>query len=192
MCFGLQNKSYCILNKQYTHEEYWPLVDKIKTEMLTRGEYGEATDLKFSAQAYNFALAGMYFPLPEEIIRALGGYTAQVPETNIGNTETINATDLPDTILDAGDDILTKAIICKQTGRPFRIIATELSFYRKMGLPLPHKHPSVRMEHHFRLVPMGTRYHTKCANCSNQTESIFNETDGYILYCTECFQRDIA
>lgn len=191
MCFGLQNKSYCVLNKQYTPEEYWPLVDQIKTDMLNRGEYGEAPDLKFSAQAYNFALAGMYFPLPEKTIRELGGYTASIPETNIGTTETINHKDIPDTIGEVTDDILNKAIICEQTGRPFRIIATELAFYRKMGLPVPHKHPSVRMEKHFRSVPMGIRFHTNCMKCGKATESIFNPTDNYILYCTECFGQEV-
>lgn len=32
-CFGLQNKSYCILNKQYTKEEYEVLVPKIIEHM---------------------------------------------------------------------------------------------------------------------------------------------------------------
>lgn len=40
-CVGLDNKSFCVLNKQYAEDEYWDLVDKIKPAMLLRGEYGE-------------------------------------------------------------------------------------------------------------------------------------------------------
>jgi hypothetical protein len=34
-CYGLRNKQYCIFNKQYTKEEYFDLVEKIKNHMNT-------------------------------------------------------------------------------------------------------------------------------------------------------------
>lgn len=42
----------------------------------------------------------------------------------------IGAKDLPDSIDDVDDAILEQIIICEATGRPFRIIAPELNFYR--------------------------------------------------------------
>ena len=36
-CIGLRNKSYGIFNKQYSKDEYYQLLDKIKTKMLKDG-----------------------------------------------------------------------------------------------------------------------------------------------------------
>ena len=72
MCFGLQNKSYCVLNKQYSKEEYFKIIDEIKTEMLERGEYGDVLGLEFSAQPYNFSISQGSFPLDDDIIKKLG------------------------------------------------------------------------------------------------------------------------
>ena len=192
MCFGLQNKSYCILNKQYSPEEYWPLLDRIKTDMLRRGEWGECPDMRFSPQSYNFSMAGIHYPVTREQAEALGAFWAEDPETNVGNTPTIEAKDLPDTITDVDDSILTKAIICEETGRPFRIIATELAFYRKMKLPLPHVHPTTRRQGHFYLAPNGKKFSASCAKCGKDMESIFPKEKGYILYCVDCYQQDFA
>jgi len=191
MCFGLDGKSYCVLNKQYTPEEYWPLVDAIKTEMLGSGEYGEHPEMTFSAQAYNFSLAGLYYPLPDETIRKLGGYIAEEPDTNVGSIETVESADLPDTIAQTDDSILAKAIICEETGRPFRIIPEELAFYRKLGVPLPHVHPNVRLDRKYRFSPTGIRYYTLCAKCGKDIQSIFDPKDGYLLYCESCYQQEV-
>lgn len=38
-CIGLRNKQYCILNKQYTKEQYEELVPKIIEHMTKTGEW---------------------------------------------------------------------------------------------------------------------------------------------------------
>jgi hypothetical protein len=192
MCVGLESKSFCILNKQYSEEEYWPIVDQIKTDMLTRGEYGEFFDMKFSPQAYNFSLAGINFPLTEDVVNNIGGYFGKEPETNMDGMVVVSGDNLPDTIDAVDDSFIQKGIICEVTGRPFRIIATELAFYRKMKLPLPHVHPSVRMEAHHELSPTGIQYKAVCALCNKDIKSIFNPEDSYILYCESCFQKEVV
>lgn len=191
MCFGLENKSFCVLNKQYSPEEYWPLVDSIKSGMLERREYGEHPPMTFSAQAYNFSLAGLYYPLPGETVRELGGFVAEEPETNAGSLQTIPAEDVPDSIGMTDDSILAKAIVCEKTGRPFRILSTELAFYRKMGVPLPRVHPSVRFDGLYRLSPTGLRYYVDCARCGQDIQSLFDSKDGYLLYCESCYQKEV-
>ena len=47
-CIGLENKKYCVLNKQYDADKYWELVDEIKTKMLEGGSYGKFFSLKLS------------------------------------------------------------------------------------------------------------------------------------------------
>ncbi|MBI1956930.1 MAG: hypothetical protein HYS44_00515, partial [Candidatus Niyogibacteria bacterium] len=54
-CVALSKKKFCIFNKQYTEDEYWPLVDAIKTAMLERGEYGEFYPPHLSPFPYNIS-----------------------------------------------------------------------------------------------------------------------------------------
>jgi len=52
-CISLHNKQYCILNKQYTKEEYEALVPKIIEHMKSTGEYGEFFPAEMSPLSYN-------------------------------------------------------------------------------------------------------------------------------------------
>ena len=191
MCFGLQNKSYCVLNKQCSQEEYFKIVDEIKTEMLARGEYGDGPGLEYSAQAYNFSLGQISYPLSDEQIIKLGGYVAKEPETNVGNTEVIKYGDLPKTINEISDDILNKAIICEKSGRPFRITSSELEFYRRMNLPLPNTHPLLRLESRISLVKNCIKYKGICAKCNKNMETIFDPIEKFIFYCEDCYKQEV-
>lgn len=192
MCFGLQNKSYCIFNKQYSEEDYFKIIDEIKTEMIKKGEYVDGPGFEFSAQAYNFSIGQILYPLTDEQIKKMGGYIAKESETNIGDMEVVEASELPQTINEVTDDILDKAIKCEVSGRPFRIIFSELSFLRRVGFPLPTVHPSIRMENRWRFSPVGRKYPMICAKCQKKTESLFNPKDGYILYCEKCYQQEVV
>ncbi|KKR42901.1 MAG: hypothetical protein UU10_C0001G0004 [Parcubacteria group bacterium GW2011_GWF1_40_6] len=191
MCFGLQDKSYCILNVQYQPEEYFEIVDKIKFEMIKKGEYEDPLGLEFSAQAYNFSMAQIAYPLNNAEIIKLGGYVAKESETNVGDTEKLTVNELPETITEATDEILKKAICCEVTGRPFRIVSSELEFYRRMKLPLPTLHPSYRMETLFQLIHIGKKYETTCVKCGKAINSIFDPRSNFILYCEKCYQQEV-
>ena len=191
MCFGLQNKSYCILNKQYSKDEYFKIIDEIKTEMLKKSEYGNGVGMEFSAQAYNFSVGQIAFPLTEKEIKKLSGYVAQDPETNAKDINLISVNELPKIIEDVDEEISNKAIKCEITGRPFRIITSEIEFYIKMKLPLPSIHPSVRMENRIKLPTSGQKHKTKCAKCNKDIISMFNPAEKFILYCESCFKQEI-
>lgn len=191
MCFGLQNKSYCILNKQYEPEEYFRIVDDIKSSLLQSGKYADGLGIEYSALGYDISLASIAYPLTNEEILALGGYIAEAPETNIGDIVVVDAQDVPETIQEVSVDILTKAIRCQISGRPFRVIASELDFYRKMGLPLPTIHPELRIEETLRLVPTGKKYSAVCSCCSKNIYSILDPENGYNLYCESCYQKEV-
>jgi hypothetical protein len=191
MCFGLQNKSYCILNKQYTESEYFELVDKIKLEMLEKGEYSDGIGFEFSATPYNFSTSQISFPLDNKEIVKLGGYLAEEPETNASISDLLSVDQVPETIDETTDDILNKAISCEITKRPFRIIASELEFYRRMKIPLPVIHPVLRMEERIRLAPNGKKYETTCAKCKKEIYSMFDPAKKFLLYCEDCFKKEI-
>lgn len=65
-CVGLRDKEYCILNKQYTREEYEKLVPQIIEKMKADGERGEFLPEWASPFGYNETVAMEYFPLSKE------------------------------------------------------------------------------------------------------------------------------
>ena len=144
-CVGLRNKQYCILNKQYTKEEYEVLVPKIIEKMMADGEWGEFFPSSMSPFGYNETVANEYYPLTKseatkDNIFNWSDYEAPFPTVE----KVIPASRLPDTIESIPDDILNWAIECEVTKKPFRIIKQELEFYRKHSLPIPRRHPDQR------------------------------------------------
>lgn len=191
MCFGLQDKSYCVLNKQYSPSEYFALVDTIKCNMWKRGEYGDGLSIDFSAQAYNFSTASDSFPLTTEEIHRLGGYVAHAPESNAGDTGMLTAEEISQTIEETSDSIIDSAIVCRISGKPFRITKSELQFYRVMKLPLPTIHPTIRLQDHFFVAPIGIKFITKCVKCSKDMCSAIDPKKGFMLYCEKCYQQEV-
>ncbi len=54
-------------------------------------------------------------------------------QVNIPATaDIVRWTELPQSIEEVTDDILQKVIVCGETGRPWRIVAQELAFYRSV------------------------------------------------------------
>ncbi len=163
-CIGLKNKQYCILNKQYTKEEYEELVPKIIKHMNDmpyidqKGRvytYGEFFPLELSPFAYNETIAQEYFPLTKEQALTQGFGWKDSDTKNYSITK--KPEDLPDSIKEVNDSILNEVIGCVHGGTcvhqcttAFRIIPQELEFYRRMNLPLPVLCPNCR--HYERLA----------------------------------------
>lgn len=220
-CVSVNKKSYCILNKQYTKEEYGELAPKIIKQMKEvpyidkQGRkyfYGEFFPTELSAFAYNETLAQQYYPLTkEEALKT--GYSWK----NIAPQEykiTLDAKDLPDHIKDAPDSILDKVIGCIKCGHAFRLIAQELDFHRKMNVPLPRECFQCRLQEKIKNQPNPTRYfkrNCRCAgsgsengiyknesghshgfgHCLNEFETFYAPDRPEIVYCKECYQAEV-
>jgi hypothetical protein len=157
-CVGLRNKQYCILNKQYTKEEYEQLVPKIIEHMNNmpyidkKGriyKYGEFFPPELSPFSYNETIAQEYFPLTKEQATEQGYGWKEPEERNIQIT--LKTEDIPDHIKEVPEDILNQIIGCAHKGacseqctEAFKIIKPELEFYKKMNLPLPRLCPNCR------------------------------------------------
>ena len=70
-CIGLKHKKYCILNKQYSEDEYFQNVSMILDEMVARGEWGEFFPVKYSPYGYNRSGATLYEKLTKNQALAL-------------------------------------------------------------------------------------------------------------------------
>ncbi len=71
-CSGLKKKNYCILNKQYTKEEYEILVPKIIQKMIENDEWGEFFPKELSPFSFEESIASDYYPEQknEHIVKA--------------------------------------------------------------------------------------------------------------------------
>src|SRR3989339_555995 len=207
-CIALRSKQYCILNRQYTKSEYEELVPKIIKHMSdmpyidSKGrvyKYGEFFPSELSPFAYNETIAQEYYPLTKEQALEQGYKWKDKEERNY--TIDIHTEDIPDSINDIQDnDILNKVIECSHKGtcnqqctEAFKIIPEELSFYRRMNLPLPRLCPNCR--HYERLAqrnPM-KRWHRQCMKegCTNEFETSYAPERPEIVYCERCYQNEV-
>lgn len=190
-CIGLENKSYCIFNHQYEKDKYFEELDRIKYLLLKRGEYGEFFPFLISTFAYNGSLADLTFPLSQEEVKSINGLWQIDTETDTGDMSILETQDIPDLISDVGDDILTKALICKETSKPFRIIKSELEFYRNYKIPLPNVHPNKRMKNRYKYLGNYRMYDSNCILCQKSIKTMYDPKDDWKLYCDECYKKEI-
>ncbi len=195
-CVGIRGKKYHIFNKKYSKEEYWKLLDKIKTKMLEDREYGEFFPLSMSLYPYNNTYAMIEFPLTKKEVIKNGWQwhnETKIP-VDLKGLNLIKAEDIPKDIKDVKDDILNKAIVCEVTKKPFRLIETELNFYRKHHLPIPTKSPEQRMLERFQKRNPSKLWKTKCDKCGEQMLTSYPPTKQKELkiYCKECYNKEIG
>jgi ribosomal protein S27E len=192
-CIGIKNKKYCILNKQYTKEEYETLVWKIIAQMSGDKQRGEFFPVNMSTFCYNETMAQDNRPLTKEEASARWWqwqeqeFFVNIPE----GMERIQWKDLPLTIEEIDDDIIHKVIICEETGKPFRIIKQELEFYRKHNIPLPTKHQDARQIEVLK-KRMPKRFHIiQCNKCNQETLSVYHDNSWYNVWCESCYNKEI-
>lgn len=207
-CIGLRKKQYCILNKQYTKEEYEELIPKIKKHMDdipyvdNSGrvyKYGEFFPTEFSPWAYNETLAQEYFPMTkEEAITK--GYRWRDVETK-DYQPTMKTEDVPNDIRFTEDSITKEIIECAHKGecnqnctKAFRIIPDELSFYKKIGVPVPTLCPACRTMERLKMRLKMDLYDRGCMNigCKNTFRTGYSPESGAIVYCESCYQKETA
>ncbi len=205
-CIGMRHKDHCILNKQYTKEEYKKLVPKIIEHMKQTREWGEFFPQHLSPFGYNETTAHEYFPLTQEEVLQKGWKWKEEEETNFSDvTQKIPAQKLPESIVNIPDNILNWAIECEKTGKLFKIQKSELEFYRKMNLPVPHLHPDAR--HKRRMVLRNSRklYSGTCDKCQKGIQTTYppssrivglrrtgSPTRSKTVYCEECYLAEVS
>jgi len=203
LCEWLQNKQYCILNKQYTKEEYNKLIPKIIEKMKVDWEWWEFFSANLSPFWYNETVAQEYFPLnKEEILKQNFNYSDYEPPFPKVE-KIIPAEKLPKNIVDIPEDILNWAIECEVSKKPFKIISQELEFYRKHNLPIPRKHPDIRHLERMRQRNPRKLFDRKCTRnvsgevplgydeCWKNIKITYSSDREEIVICEDCYNKKI-
>ena len=189
-CSGLKHKRYCIFNTQYTPEEYVIRAAEIVGQLSRISAWGSLFPVESSPFAYNETIAMEQFPLTKDDVLSRGWrWTDALPFTT--GKETMDIADLPDVIGETDDGILTSVLACKACARNFKIIAAELTFYRKMHLPIPRFCPECRhRERSARRMPKKL-WNRTCAKCDKSIKTAFAPERPEIVYCESCYLREV-
>jgi hypothetical protein len=206
-CVGLKNKQYCILNKQYTKEEYEKLIPKIIKHMdempyINKEEivykYGEFFPIEFSPFAYNESLAYEECPMTRKEVEKKGYFWRDMEEKQYKTT--IESDKLPDSIKDVDDNFLKEIIACPNKGQietkctfGYRIMPDELRFYRLMNIPLPRLCPNCRYYERRKWRNPWKLWHRKCMkkDCTNEFETSYAPDRPEIVYCEKCYNQEV-
>ncbi|HEV7424140.1 MAG TPA: hypothetical protein VGO21_03035 [Candidatus Paceibacterota bacterium] len=201
-CIAIRKGQYMILNKEYSKEEYYKLKDKIDEQMKKDGIYGQFFPPELSTFGFNETLGKDYFPMTkEEAIEE--GFNWQDQATGTYGKETIKEESIPETIEEVAEDILNQVLVCKDCKKNFRITKSELDFYKRMNIPLPHKDFECR--HQDRMSKRNPRklWHRSCmcelknhqhmaTKCENEFETSYSPERKEIVYCETCYQQEVS
>ncbi|MFA6190000.1 MAG: hypothetical protein WC711_00580 [Candidatus Staskawiczbacteria bacterium] len=192
-CFGcdsLRNARYCILNKQYSEEDYKKIKENIIAELKEKNLFGLYFPPSISLFAYNETIGQDNYPLTKEEALKLGFRWEDNMQITKGK-ETIKTSDIPDHIKDVEESILKEIFACKDCERNYKIIQAEFQFYKKINLPLPRKCFFCR--HNDRIKRRGPMeiYDRKCTKCGKDIKTNYAPDRPEIVYCERCYQQEV-
>ncbi len=208
-CAALRKSQYCILNKQYTKEEYEALMPKIIEHMNTMPykdkngcvyRYGEFFPAELSVFGYNETVALDQIPLSrEEALTHHFKWQDNVQQT-IGKG-TLSQDKIPESINDISDTMVNEILACINCKRNYKIIPNELNFYRILKIPIPRR--CFHCRHHARILRRNPLelWHRTCmctkenhdhrGNCLNEFETSYAPNRPEIVYCESCYQKEV-
>lgn len=211
---GLRKKDYCILNRQYSKENYEKIRGEIVSQMKAAGEWGEFFPTRFSAFGYNETAAQEMYPLAKEEALTQGFAWEDQPRGTFGK-ETVSWDAVSGSAQNIGQpDIKTTIFACTQCKKNYRIIPDELAFYERLKIPLPRLCPDCR--HARRITARGPNrlWQRKCqcagkssangkyANtsahshagspCANEFQTAYAPDRPEIVYCEQCYNSEVA
>lgn len=185
-CVGLRRKQYCIFNMQYTKEEYEKLAGQIITHMQKTGEWGQYMPVSSSRFCYNESVAFDYYPLIKEEVLARGWKWHD--EEQAANQYLGKNVEPPATISQTTDDITKQILRCTVTGKLYKITPQELTFYRKLNIPVPTKCPDERHKERLALRNPRHLWERECVTCKNPISTTYSPDRPEIVVCETCYR----
>jgi len=223
-CFGctsLRGKQYCILNKQYTKEEYEAILPKILQHMRdvpyidSRGRiftYGEFFPSELSPFAANETALLETANMNKDDILNFGLVWREPKATEYKIT--LQALDLPDHISQTNETISQEIIECLDCHRAYRVAPVEFAFLKENGIPLPRKCHNCRFKDRATFHNLPRWYQGSCTcngsaslkgvyqnqaehfhgtePCPNTYVTTYSPDRPEVVYCEQCYQQEIV
>lgn len=186
-CSGLKNKEFCILNKQYSKDEYLEMRDRLIGMMKINGEWGEFFPVDISPFAYNESIAQDYFPLKEAEALERGYRWREEDKADFKSSSFVP----PVNIEEVSESICEETLSCESSGRNFRIMPAELKFYKRMGLPIPRKHFIERHKARLGKRLLYEVFERSCDSCGGRINTSYGPDRVEKIYCEECYLKTV-
>ncbi len=186
-CTGLKRKQFCILNKQYSAEDYYSLVAKIVVRMEETGEWGAFFPMTLSPLPYNQSLAAYYFPLTQEECQRQN--LCFQHKRLIEAAQSISTAELPDGLPETDGSIVVQSAA---SGIPFRITAQEIKRRRAFGVPLPRTTYDERMDERSRILGGIAMYRRTCAKTGRSILTAYEPDTPWIVWDKAVYDREFA
>jgi hypothetical protein len=186
-CAGLKNQQYCILNRQYSKDEYFDLRARIVEHMRETGEWGEFFPIEYSPYPYNVTMAQRFHPLSREEVVGRGWKWLDEEDAVVGESRG----EVPDDFgsIEDLDEFSQRVFVCAESGKKFKFVKAELKFYKQYGLPLPVVAPTVRIEGMWKKMGERRLRECVCSDCGEVVSTTFGEDfEGKIL-CEKCYLK---
>lgn len=182
-CVGLKKKQYCILNKQYSKNEYEALVPRI-IEHMTKGlQWGEYFPSEISPFGYNETLAQQWYPLSKEEALAKGYSWKEKDKREYVQTHV----EVPENIRNVEDAICKEILSCETCGKNYKIVLQELEFYRKLAIPIPRACPDCRYARRMARRNPPKLFDRACAQCTAAIKTTCPLERKERVLCEKCY-----
>ena len=192
-CISLKKNAYCILNKQYSKQEYEVLVPKIIEHMNAMPYVDDGGRVYRDGEffppyqyAYNESIAQEDVLLMKEQALAVG-YRWRDPDMKDYKV-TLPPLSIPDHVDGADESVLQDVIGCEHAGScneqcttAFKIAPQELQFYKQLILPLPRLCPNCRHYQRLKIRNPHTLWTRKCQCLSSNSASVATAAKGAAL-----------
>ncbi len=201
-CIAIRKGQNMILNKEYSKEEFLKIKEQIEEQMKEDGTYGQFFPPELSPFGFNETLGFDYYKITEQEAKEKG-FNWQSKTGGTYNKETITESEMPQTIGEVTEDIIKEVLVCKDCKKNFRITKSELDFYKRMNIPLPHKDFECR--HQDRMSKRNPRklWHRSCMcelknhqhgdkKCATEFETSYAPDREEVVCCEQCYQIEVS
>ncbi len=142
-CISLKYKKYCILNKEYSKEEYEKIKENIIKELGEK--WGDPFPIGLGTFSYLESAYSDYHHMTKEEVEKIGWVYGEEEEEKKGDFP--SASNLPDDIKTSNyEQDGSKIYSCETTKKPFKIIKQEFDLLKRINAPLPRKHHEQRFK----------------------------------------------
>lgn len=188
-CVGLRKKEYCVLNKQYTKEEYEKLLPKIIDHMKKNSEWGEFFPIALTSFSYNESIVNEYYPLNKDEA-LIQGFTWKDDIEIMRGQENAIVDDFTNNM--DPEEILLKVFACENCKRNYRLIDREITFYKKFKLSLPKECFFCRHDRRMNSRSRRELFESTCDGCGISIQTAEDKKDGKKVFCEDCYRKEIV